>query len=55
MDTYIFFYKMHMLVKCVVLALDELEVKIRVLSPFLSSGTQNLANLVFSLKQILQN
>ena len=42
MDTAIFFYKMHMLVKGVVLALDELEVQIYVLSHFLSAGTKKV-------------
>ena len=42
MDTAIFFKKMHFLVKCVVLALDELDVQVYGLSHFLSAGTQKV-------------
>ena len=35
-------YKIYMLVKYVVLALDELEVQVYVLSHFLSAGTQKI-------------
>ena len=43
MDIATIFFKMHFLVKCVVLMLDELKVKVEVLSQFLSAGTPKVA------------